>query len=142
MIYEGANGSMYSNVDDIPDDMPILTAFPFHYVTKEGKGYSSSGKGDYRKLALHGDILYDVILLPLSPKALPNGKLCFVFRTNGKRKRKSVHVDVLETFLGPCPEGHSAYHLDGDIANNRLDNLAYRPNGRQISKEEQALKKV
>lgn len=32
---------------------------------------------------------------------------------------------VLEVFIGPCPEGMEARHLDGDIKNNRLDNLKW-----------------
>jgi len=37
--------------------------------------------------------------------------------------RCKVHHLVLETFVGPAPEGHEGAHLDGDITNNRLDNL-------------------
>jgi hypothetical protein len=32
----------------------------------------------------------------------------------------------LEAFVGPCPSGQEAAHLDGDPANNRLDNLAWK----------------
>jgi len=37
--------------------------------------------------------------------------------------RCKVHHLVLETFVGPAPEGCECAHLDGDITNNRLDNL-------------------
>jgi len=32
---------------------------------------------------------------------------------------------VLATFVGPCPEGHVAYHGDGDRSNNDLANLRW-----------------
>jgi hypothetical protein len=35
----------------------------------------------------------------------------------------SIHLLVLETFMGPCPEGLQGCHNDGDKANNRLRNL-------------------
>lgn len=37
----------------------------------------------------------------------------------------SVHRLVLETFVGPCPEGMEARHLDGDPNNNDLANLCW-----------------
>lgn len=36
-----------------------------------------------------------------------------------------VHRLVLEAFVGPCPEGQEARHLNGDPADNRLENLAW-----------------
>jgi hypothetical protein len=36
-----------------------------------------------------------------------------------------VHFLVLRMFVGPCPEGQEARHLDGDRRNNRLSNLAW-----------------
>lgn len=38
----------------------------------------------------------------------------------------SVGHLVLTAFVGPCPRGHRAVHLDGDPLNNRLANLAWR----------------
>lgn len=43
----------------------------------------------------------------------------------GKRYVQSVHVLVLLAFVGPCPEGMECRHLDGNPANNRLDNLCW-----------------
>lgn len=42
-----------------------------------------------------------------------------------QRSFKKVHVLVLEAFVGECPQGHEARHLDGNPANNRLSNLAW-----------------
>jgi predicted XRE-type DNA-binding protein len=38
---------------------------------------------------------------------------------------KFVHALVLETFVGPCPEGMECRHLDGDGQNNYVDNLRW-----------------
>lgn len=38
---------------------------------------------------------------------------------------RAVHLYVLETFVGPRPEGMQACHGDGDPANNRLSNLRW-----------------
>lgn len=36
-----------------------------------------------------------------------------------------IHRLVLETFIGPAPEGLQTRHLDGNPRNNRLDNLCW-----------------
>jgi hypothetical protein len=38
---------------------------------------------------------------------------------------KPVHQMVLETFVGPRPEGMVCRHLDGNPSNNRLENLRW-----------------
>lgn len=38
---------------------------------------------------------------------------------------KLAHRLVLETFVGPCPDGMETRHLDGDPANNKVNNLAW-----------------
>lgn len=42
----------------------------------------------------------------------------------GVQTSRTVHSLVLEAFVGPAPGGHECRHLDGNPANNRLDNLA------------------
>lgn len=44
---------------------------------------------------------------------------------DGKPLYRLVHRLVLEGFVGPCPEGCEARHLNGDGADNRLDNLQW-----------------
>jgi hypothetical protein len=39
--------------------------------------------------------------------------------------RVGVHRLVLESFVGPCPDGMFGRHLDGNPANNRIDNLRW-----------------
>jgi len=36
-----------------------------------------------------------------------------------------VHRLVLEAFVGPCPDGMEACHLDSDKTNNRVSNLRW-----------------
>lgn len=42
-----------------------------------------------------------------------------------RNKTWYVHALVMETFVGPRPEGSEIRHLDGDRCNNRVDNLKY-----------------
>lgn len=44
---------------------------------------------------------------------------------NGRRFRRKVHHLVLESFVGPCPEGMECRHLDGVRDNNALTNLKW-----------------
>lgn len=44
---------------------------------------------------------------------------------NGKAVLRMVHRLVLEAFIGPCPEGHEAAHLDGDRSSPKLENLRW-----------------
>lgn len=41
------------------------------------------------------------------------------------RRKRLVHLLVLQTFVGPCPEGQEARHLDGNRRNPALANLCY-----------------
>lgn len=43
----------------------------------------------------------------------------------GEQRDISVHKLVLETFVGPRPEGMECRHLDGNKLNNRLENLCW-----------------
>lgn len=44
---------------------------------------------------------------------------------DGKQKTFMVHSLVLNTFIGPRPNGYECRHLDGDVSNNRLQNLKW-----------------
>lgn len=45
--------------------------------------------------------------------------------SGGIIKHKMVHIAVLDAFIGPCPEGLQARHLDGNATNPRLGNLKW-----------------
>lgn len=68
---------------------------------------------------------------PLSPRATkPSRKgnlpylMVALYNENG-RKDVAVHRLVLETFVGPQPEGQEARHKNGNPLDNRLVNLAW-----------------
>lgn len=64
-------------------------------------------------------------------------KLGYVTVDFGNLGRYLVHILVLETFVGPCPEGMVCRHLDGNPANNRLENLSWgtpKENGEDMVK--------
>lgn len=44
---------------------------------------------------------------------------------NGKVFTKLIHRLVLETFVGPCPDGMECRHLNGNPSDNRLNNLRW-----------------
>jgi len=60
-------------------------------------------------------------------KAHSNGQGYFqvVLYMDGKRYTRKVHVLVLLAFEGPRPDGMEGRHLNGDRADNRIENLAY-----------------
>jgi hypothetical protein len=44
-------------------------------------------------------------------------------RDDGKRQYMRLHRVVLMAWVGPCPEGKEACHIDGSRTNNHVDNL-------------------
>jgi hypothetical protein len=47
------------------------------------------------------------------------------FRLGAVSRNYKAHVEVLRLFVGPRLEGHDGRHLDGNVDNNHLSNLAY-----------------
>lgn len=43
----------------------------------------------------------------------------------GQLERRQVHRLLLESFVGPCPDGMEGCHNDGNPRNNRLENLRW-----------------
>lgn len=43
----------------------------------------------------------------------------------GRGRKRYVHDLVLETFVGPKPEGSCVRHMNGDSRDNRVENLCY-----------------
>lgn len=44
---------------------------------------------------------------------------------HGERRMLKVHRVILETFIGPCPEGMEGCHNDGNRENNSISNLRW-----------------
>lgn len=53
------------------------------------------------------------------------GRTHVILSRNGIHFTGSIHVLVLQAFVGPCPENHECAHWDGDPTNNRLSNLRW-----------------
>ena len=90
------------------------------YLTKLVKGYPN-----YR-IGVNGKIWSKKRMIFLKP--FPHGACGHVqvdLCKDGKPGRYTVHRLVLETFVGPCPEGMECRHLDGNPKNNRLKNLCW-----------------
>lgn len=51
----------------------------------------------------------------------------------GARTKRRVHMLVLETFVGPCPQWAEACHGHDDKQNNCLNNLRWDTHGRNMS---------
>jgi hypothetical protein len=56
---------------------------------------------------------------------LTGGYLRISFHVDGVRVERTVHHLVLAAFVGPRPVEHDGCHNDGDVWNNRLDNLRW-----------------
>lgn len=74
-----------------------------------GKGKGSTSLGTTWRLCKVGN------------KGYPHLKL---FRDK-KRYPRSVHILVLQAFVGPCPEGMECCHNDGNKTNNWITNLRW-----------------
>ncbi len=48
-----------------------------------------------------------------------------ILSSSGREETMLVHRLVLLAFVGSCPDGMEARHLDGNTENNRLDNLEW-----------------
>ena len=59
----------------------------------------------------------------LKPFLVNNRFMTVNLRANGKTKARKVHELVLDAFVGSCPAGYKPVHTDGNLTNNRLENL-------------------
>lgn len=88
--------------------MKEIPGFPGYFITKDGRIWSNKQRKLWRRLKLDRDGYFQVDLW--------------------KEKRSifcGVHRLVLETYVGPCPEGMQCRHLNGVRTDNRLDNLCW-----------------
>lgn len=61
----------------------------------------------------------------IRPRVKPSGHHRVGLRRNGDLEHRYVHRMVLESFIGPCPEGMVACHYDDDPTNNAVINLRW-----------------
>ena len=87
--------------------MKSIPGFPNYCITKDGRVWSNFRKR-WLNLKLNSD-----------------GYYILTARRNNQRVYLRVHRLVLETFVGPCPEGMECRHLNGIRTDNHLDNLCW-----------------
>jgi len=102
----------------------------------EWPGYEVSNRGQVRSLDREVEQMNrwgQLVTRRLKGKLLAQAKMgssgsegrywgCTLFR-EGKRRPVTVHSLMLETFVGPRPEGALACHRDDNPDNNHLENL-------------------
>lgn len=72
-----------------------------------------------------GEIRHKKRPTPLKPGTMKSGHKYVNIRVDGRQVSFTVHRVVLETFIGDRPDRMECRHLDGDPANNRLENLKW-----------------
>jgi len=93
--------------------------------------YEVSDKGNVRTLERvwysgeHYQVARKIIPKLKNQKADQWGYLRVTLCKNGKKKRRSVHSLVLESFVGTALENAQCRHLDGNKENNSLENLKW-----------------
>ena len=86
-------------------------------IAGTGNKYEVSDRGEVR--LVEGKRL-------LKQTALPTGYLrVWVRMEDGRRRQRYVHHLVLESFVGPRPQGQQTLHLDDVPSNNRVANLRW-----------------
>jgi hypothetical protein len=55
-------------------------------------------------------------------------------RVQFDRRLRTIHLLVLEAFVGPCPEGCEGSHLNGNSTDNRLANLRWETHVQNVKR--------
>jgi len=91
--------------------MTPIPGFSDYFATKDGRIWSRITK---RYLALN--------------TTDKKGRYRVCLRKNGEYYWRLVHRLILETFVGPCPDGMECCHYNGNPGDNRLENLRWDTN--------------
>lgn len=97
-----------------------IPGFPRYRVDEEGSVFSDWGKiGEgWQKMATPPD---------------KDGYPKVLLYQGGMKRHVRVHTLVLECFVGPRPANMESCHIDGNVANPRLDNLRWDTHGENIA---------
>jgi hypothetical protein len=96
--------------------LPVV-GFPDYQISDTGVIYSRKIRGS--KTGRTGD------WWPLKLRFRNGYAFVTLYRTVGVQEHFDVHVLLMTTFIGPCPEGQLVRHLNDIRSDNRLENLAY-----------------
>lgn len=83
-----------------------IPGFPGYFATSAGQIIGKRGK-------------------PLKPNSCNRGYSQANLCCKGKMYARATHQLILETFVGPCPDGMECRHLNGNKQDNRLKNLCW-----------------
>jgi len=86
-----------------------------YYADIQGNIWSKRGNGTKG--------VYDGKLRKLNPVVNSNGRLNVKLRKEGRTYTRLVYHLILETFIGPCPNGMECCHKNDMKTDNRLENL-------------------
>lgn len=86
-----------------------ISGFPGYYISKFGDVWSEKHSGKFLR----------------SRRVNKWGHRHIKLRKNNWQYTKWIHRLILETFIGPCPEGMECCHNNGNPADNWLDNLRW-----------------
>lgn len=101
----------------VPEGFKQIPNYPRYAISKTGEILSICGRGV-------GQMRPWSDAVPAKPWLI-KGYLGVGIRNHQGRRKVCVHTLVLETYVGPRPEGMECRHLDGNTANCDLNNLAW-----------------
>ena len=99
-------------IENAPDFMPVVGYEVLYEVGKEGSVWSLNYKRSGERKQL-------------SPVPDKDGYLRVDLWKDGKRKNCKVHQLVLSAYLPKPSENLEVLHINSEVADNRLDNLAW-----------------
>jgi len=94
-----------------------IAGFPGYRIGSDGSVWTNKVWGSHRARA--GDWRRRKTFF--HKHGYPMVNLCH----EGKYTIRTIHSLLLEAFIGPCPTGMTARHLDDNPVNNSLDNLCW-----------------
>lgn len=109
------------STETLPKDAKVHPIYWRYAVTKSGQIYSL-----FTRWRNHASPSLRPAPKVLRQKIAKGGYKRVSIATDGKVLTKNVARLVLETFVGLCPSGHECAHLDGNPANNCVENLAWK----------------
>jgi hypothetical protein len=96
-----------------------VPGFPGYLVGSDGSVWSKWERGRWKRMAK----TWGRLRTPPGSDGYPQVNLSNP--ATGEKRHFKVHLLVLSVFVGPKSKGQCARHLNGDRADNRLENLTY-----------------
>lgn len=99
-----------------------ITGFSGYFIGRDGSVWSHLAR-----MGTKGELVWR----QMKPSRNSNGYLAVAIRPDGQRKHgdnpktRYVHRLMLEAFVGPCPSGMVACHINDKRDDNRLENLRW-----------------